>query len=247
VTEPETKYPQTFRVSASADRRLPWRLISSAELMYSRDVNGWYTTDANLSSMGTDGNDHDHRHCLASLRLRRWPRVQPGLGLALHWTVNGDVNADGINGNDVVFVPANASQISLMDPAQYDALATCINSQDCLKGAKGHFIKRGACRNPWTEFLNVRGTWQSPQVMGQRFEVQLDFFNVLNLVHNKWGLIDQAASFENANSTFLRAVGYDAAAGRPIYTFAAPASVVNPVHSPTSSRWRIQLGARYRF
>lgn len=82
---------------------------------------------------------------------------------------------------------------------------------------------------------------------GQRFELQLDIFNVLNMVNSKWGLLDQAASFENANSTFLRAVGYDTANNRPLYQFSAPATVVSPVYSATTSRWRIQLGARYHF
>ena len=162
------------------------------------------------------------------------------------WTVNGDVNADGINGNDLVFVPASAAGISLMDPTQYDALASFIDGQECLKQAKGHFVQRGACRNPWSEFLNLRGTWQSPAVKGQRVEVAVDVFDVLNLLNSKWGLFNQATGFENGTA-FLRAVGYDAAAGRPIYTFTPPPQVVNTVYSPTSSRWRIQLGARYRF
>ncbi len=168
-------------------------------------------------------------------------------GLPYTWTVNGDVNADGINGNDLVFVPANANQITLTDPTQYDQLAKFIEGQKCLKDAEGHFVERGACRNPWTEFLNVRGTWQSPAVMGQRVEVQLDVFNVLNLLNNKWGLFNQATGFENVNSSFLKAVGYDTVNGRPIYQFTAPTSVVNTLYSPTSSRWRIQLGARYSF
>jgi hypothetical protein len=163
------------------------------------------------------------------------------------WTVNGDVNGDGVNGNDLVFVPANASQVTLMDPTQYDALAAFIDSQDCLKDARGTFVQRGACRNPWSRLLNLRGTWQSPDVVkGQRFELQLDVFNVLNLIHNQWGLFNQATPFENGTA-FLRAVGYDATAQRPIYTFAPPTNVVTTVYSPTSSRWRIQLGARYHF
>ncbi len=41
--------------------------------------------------------------------------------------------------------------------------------------------------------------------------------------------------------------GNDTANNRPIYAFAAPTAVVNPVYSPTQSRWRIQIGARYGF
>jgi hypothetical protein len=171
-------------------------------------------------------------------------------GLPYTWTVNGDVNADGISSNDLVFVPANASQITLADPTQYDGpkgLAAFIDSQKCLKEAEGHFVQRGACRNPWTEFLNVRGTWQSPAVMGQRVQVQLDVFNVLNLLNNKWGLFNQATGFENVNAAFLKASGYDTVNGRPIYQFIPPNSVVSTLYNPTTSRWRIQLGARYNF
>jgi len=349
--DPKTKYPQNFRAAVGADRRLPWGLLASADLLYSRDVNGWYTTDENLVHTGTDGEGRALYGTFAATGFRATPaRIDPthltqavkvynksggrvynttvalskifpegieldaaytysnsadrisltssqalsnfqfapldgtltgrnvrpsafdrrhkvtltgtaalpygfGAGLSYNlvsglpytWTVNGDVNADGINGNDLAFVPASASQITLMDPTQYNALAAFIDSQDCLKQAKGHFVERGACRNPWSQFLNVRGTWQSPDIIkDQRFELQLDVFNVLNLLNHKWGLLDQATAFENATA-FLRAVGYDKTANRPIYTFAAPPSVVNTVYSPTSSRWRIQLGARYHF
>lgn len=351
--DPKTKYPQNFRTVLGADRRLPWGLLASTDLMYSREVNGWYTTDANLQPTGTDGdgrllygtfaptpgrftvtparidpmnltsavkvyNKNGARVYNATVALSKiFPEgiqidaaytysnsadlisltsfqafsnfqfapldgslearnVRPSAfdrrhkvtltgtaslpygfgagasynmvsGLPYTWTVNGDVNGDGVNGNDLVFVPANASQVTLMDPTQYDALAAFIDSQDCLKDARGTFVQRGACRNPWSRLLNLRGTWQSPDIIkGQRFELQLDVFNVLNLIHNKWGLFNQATGFENP-AAFLRAVGYDATAQRPIYTFTAPTNVVSTVYSPTASRWRIQLGARYHF
>jgi hypothetical protein len=169
-------------------------------------------------------------------------------GLPYSWTVNGDVNADGINGNDLAFIPADPSQISLQDPSQYEALNNFINSQQCLREAKGSIIQRGACRNPWQNFFNVRLGWTSPEfVKGQRLELQGDIFNVLNLLNPEWGLFEQEAQFENHGSSFLRAVGYDAANNRPIYTFAEPTAVRTTVYTPTLSRWRIQLGARYVF
>jgi hypothetical protein len=168
-------------------------------------------------------------------------------GLPYTWTVNGDVNGDGINGNDLVFVPARPTDITLMDPSQYTALQNFINSQDCLREARGKFVERGACRNPWQHLVNLRASWVSPQVEKGRFEVQLDIFNFLNLINSDWGLLDQATPFENHPSAFLRAVGYDTANNRPIYSFTAPTAVETTVYSPTTSRWRIQLGARYMF
>jgi carboxypeptidase family protein len=356
--DPKTKYPQNFRAALGGDQRLPWGLLASVDLLYTRDVNGWYTTDANLQEMGTNGEgravygtfgttttgtttsfrstpsriDAVHLGPAVKVYNRSGGRVYTGTaalskffeegiqvdaaytysnaadrisltssqalsnyqfapldgtldnrnvrpsafdrrhkfsligtaalpygfgagaqfnmvsGLPYTWLVNGDVNGDGQSANDLVFVPANASQISLQDPNQYNALSAFIDSQDCLKNAKGHFAERGACRNPWTEFLNLRGTWRSPELIkGQGLELQLDVFNFLNLINNKWGLTNTAANFENANSTFLRPVGFDMANQRPIYTFAAPATVTSTVYTATSSRWRIQLGARYHF
>ena len=72
------------------------------------------------------------------------------------WTVNGDVNADGINGNDLPFIPADATQITLVDPTQFTALSNFIDSQSCLREARGGLLRRNACRNPWQNYLNAR-------------------------------------------------------------------------------------------
>ncbi len=169
-------------------------------------------------------------------------------GTPYTWTVSGDVNADGISGNDLVFVPESPEQITLQDSAQYEALNNFIDSQDCLREAKGDFVRRGACRNPWQNVVDVRLGWNSPEwVKGQHLEVQLDIFNFLNLVNSDWGLFEQEATFENHSAQFLRAVGYDTANNRPIYSFTEPAEVRSVVFSPTRSRWRMQLGAKYVF
>jgi outer membrane receptor protein involved in Fe transport len=350
--DPETKYPQNFRVSLGADRRLPLGIVATADLLYTQDVNGWYTTDENLALQGESGegrslygtfaatgfrstpsridptnltqavkvfNRNGGRVINATLQLRKEVRdlldvsaaysytdsrdlmsltssqgfsnfqfapvdgtlaernLRPSnfdrthrvtltasgnlpygfsagviytgqSGLPYTWIVNGDVNADGIGGNDVAFIPADASQISLQDPAQYEALNNFINSQACLQGARGRLIQRGECRNPWQNIFNIRLGWNSPEfVKGQRLEVQGDILNVLNLLNSEWGLFEQEAQFETHAASFLRAVGYDSANNRPIYSFTEPTAVRTTVYSPTLSRWRIQVGARYVF
>ncbi len=356
--DPGTKYPQNYRVALGVDRRLPFGLLATMDLLYTQDINGWYTTDENLVYQGdssegravygalttsttstgtslratparvdptnltqavkvfnknggrvlsgtillqkemkelfdvqvaytyTDARDRismtssqalsnfqfapldgdlqnrnvrpsafDRTHRVTLTGTGTFPYgFTAGLiytgqsGLPYTWTVSGDVNADGINGNDLVFVPADQSQITLQDPNQFAALTEFIDGQACLRNAKGRFVQRGACRNPWQSFLNLRLGWTSPEfVKGQKAEVQLDVFNVLNLVNSRWGLFEQEAQFENHPSSFLRAVGYDAANNRPIYSFIAPTAVRSTVYTPTLSRWRVQLGARYAF
>jgi hypothetical protein len=348
-----TRYPQNFRVALGADRRLPFGLIATTDLLYTADINGWYVTDENLVARGqsTEGrelygtfattgtfratstrvdpnnlaqavkvrNQNGGRVFNATLALTKEIRdvmdvtvaysytnardlmsltssqalsnfqfapldgdiqnrsLRPsafdrthrinvvatgylpygfnaGLiytgqsGLPYTWTVNGDVNADGINGNDLAFIPADPSQITLQDPTQYEALSNFIDSQDCLRRARGGLVQRGACRNPWQTIMNLRLGWNSPEfIKGQRLELQADIFNVLNLINRNWGLFEQESNFENHPAAFLRAVGYDAGNNRPIYTFTEPTAVRTTVLTPTLSRWRIQLGARYVF
>jgi hypothetical protein len=355
--DPKTKYPQNFRVALGADRRLPFGIIATADLLYSSDVNGWYTTDENLAAQGQNGegrmmygtlatggtassprltstptrlennlvqavkvfNKNGSQVYNATLQLRKEisdlldvsvaysytnardlisftsaqglsnlrfspldgdmqnRNLRPSAfdrthritltatgqlpygfnggiiytgqsGLPYTWVVNGDVNADGITGNDLAFIPKDESQITLAPGSSYADLSKFIDSQQCLRDAKGRLMQRGECRNPWQNFVNLRLGWNSPElVKGQRLEVQADIFNVLNLINNKWGLFDQDAQFETHGTQFLRAVGYDAENNRPIYSFAEPSAVTTTVYSPTLSRWRIQLGAKYIF
>jgi outer membrane receptor protein involved in Fe transport len=350
--DPNTKYPQNLRFAGGVDQRLPFGLVGTADFMYARDINAFYTTDANLANLGTNGEGRamygtiatatgastptrlDNTNMKSAIEVfnksggdvtsatfqlkkafgRRYSltlaynysrsvdrmsfvssvaysnyryapidgslenrSVRPSAfdrphrvvlngavdfgygfsggisytgqsGLPYTWMINGDVNGDGVNGNDVPFIPADASQITLKDPKQYAALDAFIQGQKCLRDSRGTLLQRGACRNPWQDFLDVRFTWASPEVWkGLKAELQWDIFNVLNLVNPDWGHILSVTGNETASASFLKSVGYDTANQRPIYTFAGPGSIVNTTYSPTASRWRMQFGGRLLF
>ncbi len=50
VTEPNFKFPQTWRSDVGVDQKLPWGVIGTAEFLYNRDVNGVYYINANLTA-----------------------------------------------------------------------------------------------------------------------------------------------------------------------------------------------------
>jgi hypothetical protein len=50
VTEPNFKFPQTWRSDIGVDQKLPGGVIGTAEFLYNRDVNGVYYINANLAA-----------------------------------------------------------------------------------------------------------------------------------------------------------------------------------------------------
>jgi Carboxypeptidase regulatory-like domain len=53
LTDPNFKFPQTWRTDFAVDRKLPWGVVGTAEFLYNRDVNGIYYINANLAPANT--------------------------------------------------------------------------------------------------------------------------------------------------------------------------------------------------
>ena len=49
VTDPDYKFPQTWRSNLAVDKKLPWGVIGTVEYLYNQDVNGTYYINANLA------------------------------------------------------------------------------------------------------------------------------------------------------------------------------------------------------
>ena len=63
------------------------------------------------------------------------------------YVINGDANADGVGGagslkNDIVYVPKDAADIALVNPAQFAALDSFIERQRCLREQRGRLMTR---------------------------------------------------------------------------------------------------------
>lgn len=61
LTDPNFKFPQLWRSNIAVDYRLPGGFIAGAELLYSRDLNGIYYINANLSSPSSSFTGPDAR------------------------------------------------------------------------------------------------------------------------------------------------------------------------------------------
>ncbi len=69
LTDPDFKFPQTWRTNIAVDRRLPWGWSGTAEFMYNRDVNGIYYINANLPAAQTAFTGADTRPRWTSSRI----------------------------------------------------------------------------------------------------------------------------------------------------------------------------------
>ena len=173
------------------------------------------------------------------------------------YVYDGDVNADGFEAsyasnrfNDLIYVPADASDITLVDPASWTRLNQFIESQACLRENRGSIMSRNACREPWQSSLDTRFTFRVPTVRGQRAEVSLDVLNLPNLLNEEWGVVEYVPF---AGIDLLELRGWDVANNRHIFQptsnlrldddgNADPFSVLSG-----ASRWQMQLGVRYAF
>jgi hypothetical protein len=178
-------------------------------------------------------------------------------GRPYSYVVNGDANADGLFGNDALYIPSDPSDISLTDAADYQRLATWLAGEECLLEQRGQIMRRNSCRNPFSHFVNARIGKRIGTFRGQQMEITADIFNLLNLIDSDWGVIrsnfGQAAEFEQRTAP-LRLRGYDdrgtaeTSDDRPIYS--VDAANFLPVREQavlSSSRWRMQLGLKYVF
>ncbi|OYV65941.1 MAG: hypothetical protein B7Z72_11940, partial [Gemmatimonadetes bacterium 21-71-4] len=169
---------------------------------------------------------------------------QGSSGTPFTYTVGNDANGDGLSGNDPIYVPTDSANSGLRNPADWAKLGALINSQACLRDARGTLLARNTCRNPWTTFINARLAKSFPTVHGQSFQVSLDIFNLPNLISSSWGVNRQTTGYEN--QTILYRVGQNPTTHQGIYSLGGGINYVNSIY-PDWNRYRLLLSGRYTF
>ena len=168
----------------------------------------------------------------------------------------GDVNGDGQNQNDLIYVPSNCQpggDINLVvkqsgkwvpaSASAYTSLENYINGDPYLSKYKGQIVPRNGGRSPWDGQLNLRLAQDIPSIAGQNFEFTLDVLNVLNLLNHNWGYVE---TVPYGTYTLLNYEGMNSA-DQPTFNLALPNSGHPWSPDPFYSRWQMQLGVRYNF
>ncbi|HQX81546.1 MAG TPA: hypothetical protein PKW63_07300, partial [Vicinamibacterales bacterium] len=157
-------------------------------------------------------------------------------------TYFGDVNGDGRTSNDLLYIPASASEVAFTG-GTYQQLVNFLQEDGCLAEYIGKIIPRNVCRAPWSNQLDFRYSVALP-FQRVKAEISLDIINVLNLIDSKRG-IQEYATF-NAISPVTPVLTSGQVTGYNI-SFITGSSFRKWQRDDLRSRWQMQLGGRIRF
>ncbi len=239
-------FDQPHKISAFATKTFGWgRFINSS----------WadgLAADLTVSYAGVSNSAHDYVYAGSSGR--------------------GDMNGDGIVGNDLIYVPNNVNDINeirfqnvtvsgevLTAADQAAAFEKLIQASPCLASSRGRILERNTCRLPFTNNFDVSVRQNIPLMSAaQRVAVQLDIFNFGNLLNKDWGQqkVSPYSSFNNIPLlTHTASSSVDPSAAVPTVTFnyrtldPNKTGNIDPyrVGNFVSNYWRMQLSARVSF
>lgn len=182
------------------------------------------------------------------------------------YTYGGDLNGDGLSGNDLIYVPKTASDIVLVkdntaDPrtaAQiWSQLDNFIKQDSYLSQNRGGYAERNAGVLPYFKRMDLNFTQDFfVNVKGKRNTLRFtaDIINVGNLINRDWGLYTLAYNGSSFGSVSpLNFKGLDAQ-GKPTFSFPyldnanqIPITQSTRVNTSPLSRWQAQIGIRYIF
>lgn len=173
------------------------------------------------------------------------------------FTYSGDVNGDGSGGNDLIYIPrdaTNAGEIIFVDIAggltaaqQAQAFEAFIRQDSYLSTHRGQIADRFGALNPWFFNLDLRILQDFAFLLGtqkQTFQLSVDILNLPNLLNSDWGVRQTASS---AATSPLELVDFNGPANAPRFNFTGAAKQTFVDDLGLNSRWQIQLGLRYLF
>jgi Carboxypeptidase regulatory-like domain len=183
------------------------------------------------------------------------------------YTIAGDMNRDGVNNNDLIFVPVQGSDLTwrpdtitsggvttIYDAAaQATAFDAYIEQDEYLKTRRGKYAERNAIIFPWLNQLDL-GILQEFGVMvkGKRnaLQVRFDILNFGNLLSSDWGvgnILNQPTPlvYQSVNTS-----------GEPVYRFNRQTDASGKTillketwrsSASLNDVWQAQVSVRYLF
>lgn len=289
-----------YQLSVRLERQFARRAAATASYTYSRvrdvstpvrtGVRGFVNWSARAVSglhddmrPGISLNDVPHRITLAGSYRAPWRRWSTDFSLYYVGESGspftyvaggagplGDLNADGSDVNDPIYVPRNAYDTTeivfapferqvpvpgggtrtdtVTVPQQTQGFERFIQRAPCLRRQRGRIMQRNSCREPLTH-TTVASVRQTLPIANRTLEADVQVFNLLNLLRNDWGLFRVAHGRTDltASPSLLEQFGQtrgQAGTTQPVFRFdvTAPRWDVQ-----AESAFQLQFALRYRF
>ena len=177
-------------------------------------------------------------------------------GSPFTFVYQGDLNRDGSSRNDLIYVPANESEINLVDftdingnlvtaEEQWQSLDAYISSVDYLDENRGDHTVRNGGRTPWNHSVDMSFKFNLSTKNADRVSFKVDVFNILNVINSSWGKQYFVPNVVNSSFSLLGFEGINDF--QPEFTFDIPLETRPWIVDTFNSRWRLQLGFEYAF
>lgn len=176
------------------------------------------------------------------------------------YTYSGDMNGDGLSGNDLMYIPRDQSEMNFIAmsasgsaPAatvqqQKDAFDAYINQDPYLSKNRGKVAERNGSLLPYVVRFDFSTQLELFRNIGKnRHTIQLraDIFNVGNLLNSAWGVSNFVNTFNPLTAQGVNAQGV------PQFTMTRVSNSINysTLRKSTSigDVWQAQFGIRYIF
>jgi len=261
-----------YQYSISAQLQKEWKDGSMIDVSYtygmakdinsgssSRAVSNWQynivTGDPNNPALTYS--DYDTRHRIMAAISKRFdffknaPTVfsifyNGRSGHPYNTRYSNDVNGDGAQ-NDSIYVPLDNDPTIILTKGTWADLNAYINGDPALRKYRGQILPRNASRDKWYNELDLKLSQNIPMPFApsHKLEISLTIDNFLNMLDKNWGVY-RYISFDDTPLTYA---GIDKATGKAKIEFWGNATSTDARYAINQllSRWKMKLGATYRF
>jgi hypothetical protein len=180
------------------------------------------------------------------------------------YTFSGDMNGDGVSGNDLLYVPQNQSEMNFVPvtsggvtysaATQAAAWDAYIKQDEYLNSRRGQYAERGGAFIPMVNRADVsivQSVFADVFETKQTLEIRLDILNFGNLLNKSWGQAQHFVSLSPLIVATNAQGGPVSPTGQPQYTM----RVVNGAlmdhtfekNAALNDVYVLQLGLKYFF
>ncbi|WP_080053731.1 TonB-dependent receptor [Spirosoma aerolatum] len=160
--------------------------------------------------------------------------------------VNSTIDGTG-QANSLAYIPRDLAEAQKLLPtgSQATDFMAFVESDPYLKTRKGTFTERNGGRTPWNNTMDLRFLHEFKLKGRQSIQISYDIINFLNLLDKKLGYYYFSPNTFNSTASIGLSRATNPATGDPTFTWSRPSAPYSI--DPLSSRWQMQLGARFNF